>query len=176
MVNMPKIATIVAAVLGVGWLVAVGSFVMAAHASGKIDASATALGLGVFTFLPALLMFVFAGVAWRMARVQDREMADISLERDILERVNAEGEVYLPQLAAELHTNLDSVKNAVYRVAGKNLLAGYVNWDEQKLYSRDAAALNKAGTCPHCGGKLELAGKGVIRCPYCGSEVFLPSD
>ena len=28
-------------------------------------------------------------------------------------------------------------------------------------------------TCPNCGGALELAGKGLIRCPYCGAEIFI---
>ena len=29
--------------------------------------------------------------------------------------------------------------------------------------------------CPNCAGELELAGKGVIQCPFCGAEVFLAS-
>jgi hypothetical protein len=27
--------------------------------------------------------------------------------------------------------------------------------------------------CPSCGGEVELAGKGVVRYPFCGAEVFL---
>ena len=27
--------------------------------------------------------------------------------------------------------------------------------------------------CPNCGGQLELGGKGIIKCPYCGAEIFL---
>jgi DNA-directed RNA polymerase subunit RPC12/RpoP len=27
--------------------------------------------------------------------------------------------------------------------------------------------------CPNCGGEQAFAGKGVITCPYCGSELFL---
>ena len=27
--------------------------------------------------------------------------------------------------------------------------------------------------CPNCGGKLELAGKGIVTCPYCGVQIFL---
>jgi uncharacterized protein (DUF983 family) len=30
--------------------------------------------------------------------------------------------------------------------------------------------------CPNCGAQLELAGKGLIVCPYCGTEVFLHKD
>jgi len=175
MLNAPKMVGGLLFVAAVGWLVAVGTFVAAGHAAGKIDAPATVLGLGIFTFLPALLLFAFGVVAWRMGRVLGRQLADIALERSVLERLSARGEVFLPQLAAELHVSVDAVRDAVYRLAGKNLLVGYVNWKEQKLYSREAEALNRAGTCPRCGGKLELAGKGVIRCAYCGSEVFLPT-
>ena len=47
-------------------------------------------------------------------------------------------------------------------------------WDEGTLYSRDAAQLH-GHKCPSCGGAVELAGKGVVRCPYCGAEIFLTS-
>lgn len=175
MFNAPKTVAGVLFVTSLGWLVAVGAFVLAGHAAGKIDAPATALGLGLFTFLPALLMLGFAVVAWRIGAAVARQAAEIALERALLERLSARGELFLPQVAAEMHTSVEALRDAVYRVAGKNLLAGYVNWKEQKLYSREAEALNRAGTCPSCGGRLELAGKGVIRCAYCGSEVFLPA-
>jgi hypothetical protein len=47
-------------------------------------------------------------------------------------------------------------------------------WDEGTLYSRDAAQLH-GHKCPSCGGAVELAGKGVVGCPYCGAEIFLTS-
>jgi len=174
--NKPLMCAIGLLVLGIGWLVAVGGFVLAARSEGKIDAAATALGLGVFAFMPALALFVGAGILLRMGLKRSREMADIALERGILERLEARGQLYLPQLAAELHTDLDSLQAAVYRIAGKNLLSGYVNWKDQRLYSADAQALSEKNQCPNCGGQLELAGKGVIRCPYCGAEIFLPPD
>lgn len=174
MFNAPRMVAGLLFVGALGWLAAAGAFVLAGHAAGKIDAPATVLGLGVFTLLPALLFLVLGAVAWRMGSVAAREAAEIALERGLLERLSARGELFLPQVAAEMHTSPDALREAVYRVAGKKLLTGYVNWQEQKLYSRDAEALNRAGTCPSCGGRLELAGKGVIRCPYCGSEIFLP--
>jgi len=27
--------------------------------------------------------------------------------------------------------------------------------------------------CQHCNGSLELAGKGIVRCPFCGTEYYL---
>jgi tRNA(Ile2) C34 agmatinyltransferase TiaS len=40
------------------------------------------------------------------------------------------------------------------------------------IYSAEAKARAAAGRCPRCGGKLNLAGRGVIQCGHCGSEVF----
>lgn len=31
----------------------------------------------------------------------------------------------------------------------------------------------KDGSCPNCGGVLEPAGKGLVRCRYCGTEIYL---
>jgi len=47
-------------------------------------------------------------------------------------------------------------------------------WDEGTLYSREAAQLH-GHKCPSCGGAVELAGKGVVGCPFCGAEIFLTS-
>lgn len=74
--------------------------------------------------------------------------------------------------AIELNITRDQTKAIIYDLIGKQLFSGYVDWDAGMLYSTDAAKL-KDGTCPKCGGKLELAGKGLVKCPYCGSEVFL---
>ena len=176
MLNKPKAIGIALALLGLAWLVAVGAFILSAHAAGKLDLPATALGLGIFTFFPALALFIGAAFLLRAAKKVDQELREIAVERAILERLEARGQLYIPQVAAELHCSVEDIRAAVYRIAGKNLLSGYVNWQEQKLYSKDAAKLVEAGTCPNCGGKLELAGKGVIRCPYCGTEIFIPPD
>lgn len=41
------------------------------------------------------------------------------------------------------------------------------------LYSVESQKLVGEHKCPNCGGDLRFAGKGLIVCPYCGSEVFL---
>lgn len=176
MSNRPLMCGIGLIVLGIGWLVAVGGFVMAGRMEGKIDMAATALGVGVFAFVPALALLIAGGILVRTGMKVARELADIALERAVLERLEARAELYIPQVAAELRCTTDDVQAAVYRLAGKNLLSGYVNWKEQRLYSADAAALSEKNQCPNCGGQLELAGKGVIRCPYCGTEIFIPPE
>jgi hypothetical protein len=167
---------IVLLVLGLGWLLVVGSFVLAGRAAGRLDVPATVLGLGLFGCLPALGLLIGAGVLFRIGAQVGHELSDIAEERAILEVVNARGEVFLPQLAAELHSSPDRVRNAVYRLAGKDLFTGYANWQEQKLYSKEASKMTEGGVCPNCGGKLQLAGKGTIRCPYCGTDIFMPTS
>jgi tRNA(Ile2) C34 agmatinyltransferase TiaS len=56
------------------------------------------------------------------------------------------------------------VKANIYDLIGKDLFRGFVNWDRGELVSAEAAQI-KDGTCPNCGGKVELAGKGLVRCP-----------
>jgi hypothetical protein len=172
--NPYKNIALVLVLIAVGWLVAVGGFVLAGYRAGRIDVAAAALGLGIFAFFPALVALVVGGVVWAWGRRVDRELQDLTLERLLLERLEARGQLSLPELAAELRVSPEALREAVYRAAAKNLLTGYVNWQEQKLYSAEVGRLGEHPTCPNCGGQLELAGKGVLRCPYCGSEVFLP--
>jgi len=80
--------------------------------------------------------------------------------------------VQISDVALELDTSRDQVKTWVYDLVHKGLFAGYINWDDGTLYSRDAAQL-RGDKCPSCGGELELAGKGVVQCPFCGAEIFL---
>ena len=95
----------------------------------------------------------------------------IAKERKLLNLVQTQGQVNLSAAAVELNSTRDEVKQLVYDLIVKQLFSGYVDWDAQKLFSIDAAKI-KGGKCPKCGGALEVAGKGLVKCPYCGSEVF----
>ena len=61
-------------------------------------------------------------------------------------------------------------------LVGKNLFSGAINWQDGILYSKQASQMKADHKCPNCGGILELAGKDVIKCPFCGAEVFLLED
>lgn len=87
--------------------------------------------------------------------------------------VLARGQIRLDDLDRELNAPHDLVRTWIYELVKRGEFTGYVNWDERMLYSAEAQRLTEAGRCPNCNGELSLAGKGVIRCRYCSSEIFL---
>ena len=97
----------------------------------------------------------------------------IAKERKLLSMVMTQGKVNIAEAALELQTTRDETKQLIYDLIGKQLFTGYVNWQEGVLLSADASKIKEGGKCPKCGGQLELAGKGIIKCPFCGSEVFI---
>jgi len=87
--------------------------------------------------------------------------------------VTARGQIHMDDLAHELSAPRTLTRTWIYDLVKRGEFTGYLNWDEGVLYSKEARHLTEAGRCPHCNGELSLAGKGVIRCKYCGSEIFL---
>jgi len=123
----------------------------------------------------AILAMPFVGVGIYLfvkGQQEAAQLAEVRKERDVLDMVQTRGQVRVADIALELGITLDQVRAYIHDLVGKGLFSGYINWDEGLLYSRDAAQL-RGNTCPNCGGELELAGKGVVRCPYCGAEIFL---
>lgn len=102
-----------------------------------------------------------------------KQFATVEQEKRVLNTVMTRGQVMIPELAIEMGISVDQVKTFVYDLVGKGLFTGYVDWKGGKLISQEASALQGRNTCPNCGGQLELGGKGIIKCPYCGAEIFL---
>jgi len=131
---------------------------------------ATGIGLGFVLFsLPFLAVGIYLLMS---ARGEIKEESKADKERNILSAVMTRGKVSVADLAIEGNLTREQVKGYVYDLIGKDLFRGYVNWDQGELVSAEAAQI-KDGTCPNCGGRLELAGKGLVRCPYCGTETYL---
>lgn len=131
---------------------------------------ATGVALGFVLFS---LPFLAVGIYLLMSshgEIKAESKAD--KERAILNSVMTRGKVGIADLAIEGDLTRDQVKDYIYDLIGKDLFRGYVNWDRGELVSAEAAQI-KDGTCPNCGGRLELAGKGLVRCPYCGTETYL---
>jgi DNA-directed RNA polymerase subunit RPC12/RpoP len=127
----------------------------------------------IFVVVPIAAVGVYLLVR---GQAEEEKMSKARLERDLLNMVLTQGKVSFAEVALELSLTRDEVEDIVRDLVGKQLFTGAVNWNDGLLYSKEASQLKKDHLCPNCGGELTLAGKGVIQCPYCGSEVFLHLD
>jgi hypothetical protein len=142
-------------------------------AQGNLEPAGAALG---FALLAVLLVGPLAAVGVViLVRVRHEEAEDAEAEeqRKILDMVKTRGEVRISDVIIELHSDLPTVQNMIYDLVGMGVFSGYINWDEGILYSEQASELRDLKQCRNCGGALSLAGKGVVKCPYCGTEYFL---
>jgi len=144
------------------------------------ESSATAGGqtLGfILTFIFIVLPLGAVGVylLWH-GKQEEARMSRAQMERTILNMVLTQGKVRLSDIAIELNIPRDQVEDLVRDLVGKDLFSGAVNWKDGIIYSQEASQLKADQRCPNCGAQLELAGKGLIVCPYCGTEVFLHKD
>lgn len=160
--------------VAVGLLIAVGAAVCLTPslAEGKLRLSGFVLGV-VLAFVFITLPLVAAGVfLFVRGQAEARQLAEVAKEKRLLNMVQTQGRVAVSDAAVELDVPLEQVKAYIYDLVGKNLFTGYINWEEGVLYARQASEM-RTTRCPHCGGVRELVGKGVVKCPYCGSELFL---
>ena len=151
--------------IGVLWL-------GAGIAAGRMQITGAIFGFGLLAVV--VLPLLGAGVFLLVRSGQEAKAGvETAQMRKILDVVKSRGEVPLSDLTLELNSNRDQVKNWIYTLVGMGIFSGYVNWDEGVLYSTDASQLRGLERCRHCGGEVKLAGKGVVTCPYCGTEYFL---
>ncbi len=153
-------------------LIIVGLGVAAWLVVGLTEATGSKAGyvLGLVLFS---LPFVAVGLYLLLAsKGEIKAESEADKERTILNAVMTRGRVGVADLAIECNLTREQVKAYVYDLIGKDLFRGYVNWEKGELVSAEAAQI-KEGSCPNCGGQVELAGKGLVRCPYCGTETYL---
>jgi hypothetical protein len=170
---MTRAVGIVLIVVAVGICLIGSALLGTGVAQGGLELAGAILGFGLlFVFLVAPL----AGggiLALAHGHREKKEQEESEALKRLLDIVKTRGRVNISDLAIELKTDLSTVQGMIYGLVGLGVFNGYINWDEGVLYSSDASALREMTQCKHCGGNLSLAGKGVLKCPFCGTEYFL---
>ncbi|MGC9398751.1 MAG: PCI domain-containing protein [Anaerolineae bacterium] len=88
--------------------------------------------------------------------------------------IDSRGTVSLQTLSEEFGVPQGLVEEWIYALVREGKFTGYLDWDNEIIYSREAEKLQDLSQCPNCGAEMTLAGKGTTRCEHCGTEVFLP--
>lgn len=168
-----KTVGIILLVAGVALTVAIGLWLFFGVQEDRIEASGAMFGGALFAMVLGLPLIGAGMYMLKKGGDEERDLARVREQRKLLDMVKTRGQVNVSDMVLELNSSTDRVKNDIYDLVGRGLFSGYVDWDKGVLYSVDASALRGKSNCPNCGGQLELGGKGVIKCPYCGSEIFI---
>lgn len=163
--------------IGVGLVVCaiVSLFVGSGAASGQTTTAATVLGIGIFGIIPLAL---FSGVGiylFTRGSAEEKELAQVRQKERLLGLIQAQGKVTLNTIMVEQHLSRDQVQNYIYELVQQGLFSGYIDWKNATFYSQDASRVG-SNKCPNCGGVREIVGKGIVKCPYCGVELFIPPN
>lgn len=160
--------------IGGGGVMLLGFLVWGMTALASGETTAGGLTLGGFLALAVVTPLIGIGIyILRRGQHEEAEFARVEREKKILNMVLTQGQVSLQEIIVELQEPRDQVEDRIRHLVGKQLFSGAINWDRGILYSVESQQLTDGRKCPNCAGELQFAGKGVIQCPYCGSEVFL---
>lgn len=169
-----RIIGIILIVFGIAACSIAGIWAAAEMSSGgSLTAGGAALGLALVFFLVAAPALGVGAYLLIRGQRETKELAEVDKQRQLLNIVLTRGQVSIADLVLELRSTTDQVKAWIYDLVGKGLFSGYINWNDAVLYSRQASQMRDGKKCPNCGGEQAFAGKGVIVCSYCGSELFL---
>ncbi len=161
------------AAAGIALLVAV--WLAAGMAEQSVRLSGAVLGAAITCIFIIFPLTGAGGFLLFRGRKEAQSQVRVQRQRKMLGIVESAGEISVADLALEIGGTRDSVRDDLYDLVSKGLFSGYVDWNRGWLYARQASEIRSLGNhCPNCGAEQSLAGKGIIRCNFCGSDIFLP--
>jgi hypothetical protein len=175
MIGGGRIVGIVLMVAGLLFCLVVALFVGSGLMTGRTNLAATVLGVGLFGVIPLLLLGGVGVYLFVRGGAEAREMAEVRKKERLLGMIQAQGKVSLNTIMIEQHLTREQVRDDIYDLVNQGLFSGYIDWQSATFYSKDAARVG-SNKCPNCGGIREIVGKGIVKCPYCGVELFIPPD
>ncbi|MEJ5247045.1 MAG: TFIIB-type zinc ribbon-containing protein [Caldilinea sp.] len=172
MVGGGKTVGLVLMIVSLVLLLAFGGWLLTAFSANETTSGGAVLGL-LLALIVIAPLFGIGAYLFRKGAQEAKEYAQVAKEKQILNAVLTRGQVTITELIAELQIPREEIERMIQDLVGKQLFSGAINWDKGVLYSVESQKLAGDHKCPNCGGDLQFAGKGLIVCPYCGSQVFL---
>ncbi len=170
--NTGRLTGVILVVAGFGITIIAGLWLASQVADEQLEAGGALIGAGL-AFIPIALL-VGSGIYLYVKGGQEAAKESVmQQQRKLLDIVRSRGQVKIHDVALEMGMSVDTIKDMIHDLVGLQVFSGYVNWDDGTLYSADANKLRDLEQCQHCGGEIDLAGRGVAICKFCGTEYFL---
>lgn len=175
MIGGGKTIGIILIIVGLAICGIVTLFVGSGNVAGSVNTAGTILGVGAFGLVPLLLFGGVGAYLFFRGSTEEKELATVRQKERLLGMIQAQGKVTLNTIMVEQHLSREQVQNYIYELVQQGLFSGYIDWKSATFYSQDASRVG-SNKCPNCGGIREIVGKGIVKCPYCGVELFIPPD
>ncbi len=172
MIGQGRLVGIILILIGLILSTVLGLWLVSNVAEGKLQSAAFILGLAGVLIVFFVPLVGAGGYLLIRGREEAREFVEVEKEKRVLNMVQTQGRVRVSDVALELNVSRDQVKDYIYDLVGKGLFTGYIDWKEGVLYAKEAAEM-ETNKCPNCGATREFVGKGIVKCEYCGAELFL---
>ena len=171
--NSGRLTGIVLIIIGLGIALLTGLWLATQVASEQLSGGGAVLGAGLGFIIVAVLVG-FGILMYVRGGQESEQQSTMQKQRQLLDIVKSRGQINIDDVALEMRSSRDEIKDMVYQLVGLQVFSGYINWDKGILYSAEASKLRDLQRCENCGGEIKLVGKGVSTCRFCGTEYFLP--
>ena len=96
------------------------------------------------------------------------KFGEIKTNKRILQAIEIDKLYSVKELASQLSTNEQDIKQRINYLILNRYLIGYLFKNEQELILNEKKALNRTkNSCPCCGGKMVIENN-MEKCEYCG--------